>query len=621
MKYRADIDGLRALAVLAVVQYHLSIPWLATGGFVGVDIFFVISGFLITGIIFEAFANGTYNIADFYDRRIRRIFPALFVVYAFTMVAAFFILYPSETENIGKTILSSVLFVSNVFFSRNSNYFDSATKNNPALHTWSLSVEEQFYVFFPLFLFAVGGLSLKAKKQAILAALVGLFGLGVWWVHRSPTDAFYLVQFRAWELLIGSALAVGLVPKMTNKLATEAIAVSGLAAILVAIFFYDEATLFPGLNAALPCFGSAALIYAGGCHQGYVAKLFSLEPARRIGQISYSMYLWHWPMIVFYAYLFPFRNIEKLGLLLAIFVVAYLSWRYVEQPFRAHGVEHNRKRTFTWAASAMVLTGLVAFNLGSMEKSLRPIPQQAENLIAALNYDHTDSVRVGTCFLDNTKSYDQFKTDPCLTLSPTKRNVLIMGDSHAAHLYPGYSINFPTINVMQATASGCKPVLNSQGAPRCAALMAFMQNEFLPKHHLDTIIISSQWDYGNIKDAEAMAAFLKQNADHVVISGPIVEYKQNLPRIVANAVVSGANPDDYAKTYLYAQQAETDAAFKALALPAGITYVSPYSAICTPKCQTLIDANTPMQFDYGHLTEEGSIFMAKQLGPAALGLR
>ncbi len=618
MKYRADIDGLRAIAVLAVVQFHLSIPWLASGGYVGVDVFFVISGFLITSIIVEAIDAGKYSIADFYERRIRRIFPALFAVYAFILLMSLLIMYPAETGRIGQTILSSEYFVSNIFFSHSAGYFDVLTKNNPALHTWSLSVEEQFYVFFPLFMFAIVALGRKWRKPLIAVALVGLFVLSAYWVNISQNQAFYLVQFRAWELLVGSALAVGLVPPTKNQNLAEAIGIAGLGAILYAVFFYDEATLFPGASAVLPCLGSAAIIYAGGSKQGFASKLLSLEPMRRIGQISYSMYLWHWPIIVFYAYVFPFRNVEKIGLAVVILIVSWLSWRFIEQPFRHTSNTRSTLPTFKWAAVAMASLTLFAANAENIARAFNPVSQQSEKLIAELSADHYSAMRLGKCFLDSSQTIASFKVEECLHLDANKQNVLLIGDSHAAHLYPGFHHVFPSVNIMQATASGCKPMEHSKGAKRCLALLDFVENNFLPQNRVNTIVLSSQWAESDIENAVALASRLKAYADHVVISGPINEFRQNLPRIVANSVEAHVTPDDYAKTYLYTEQASTDAHFATLKLPFGVTYVSPYKALCTPVCRTLIDASTPMQFDSEHLTEKGSDFIAKQIGPSVL---
>jgi peptidoglycan/LPS O-acetylase OafA/YrhL len=620
MKYRSDIDGLRAVAVLAVVSFHLSLPWLADGGYVGVDIFFVISGFLITGIIFEAFSSGAYSIIDFYRRRIRRIFPALFVVYLFVILASFLVLFPNETESIGKSIFSSVFFVSNIFFSQSTNYFDTATKINPVLHTWSLSVEEQFYVLFPLFLFAISSFSLQTKKIIILALLVCLFILSVWWLHVSPINAFYLVQFRAWELLLGSALAIGIFPQTKNRVWSEIIGIAGLTAIFISVFYYDEATPFPGLTAALPCCGAAAIIYAGGCYQGFVSRILGFEPIRRIGQISYSMYLWHWPLIVFYSYLFPYRGIVKLGLLALIFLVSFVSWRFIEQPFRQPSSKLTQSKTFSLALAAMAFISIVSYNLAALGNMLNSTPPLAQHLIEALNYDSSKPNRLGACFLTNTNTYVDFKKDPCLNISNDKRNVLIIGDSHAAHLYPGYMQAFPDINFLQATASGCKPTLNSKGALRCLDLLNYIQNSFLPAHHLDTIIMSSQWKKSDILPAVALAEHLRKYADHVVISGPIVEYRQALPRVVARATVANVNADQFASDYLFSDQKETDKEFSVTKLPDGVIYVSPYSALCKPLCRTMVDDQTPMQFDYGHLTSKGSVYVAQQIGAKALGL-
>ncbi len=617
MKYRSDIDGLRALAVLAVVQFHLSTSWLASGGFVGVDIFFVISGYLITGIIFEGFEKGTYSIAEFYDRRIRRIFPALVAVYLAIMLASVLLRFPGENAYIGQTIMSSVLFVSNIFFSRSFNYFDTTTVSNPALHTWSLSVEEQFYIVFPILLFVIGRLPIAFRRGAIPAALVVSFLLAIWWLPISPTETFYLLPYRAWELLLGSVLAIGLVPKTTNRFTAEAIGLVGLAAMLYAVFAYSEATPFPGLSAALPCLGAAAVIYAGSCHQGLASRLLSLSPITFIGKISYSMYLWHWPIFVFYAYLFPFRGKEKLALLAAVFVISWLSWRFIEQPFRTRSHVKSRGQVFALGATSMAAVVGLAFFLQPISAILNPTNPRAEKLVAALQYDNTRSKRVGICFLDNTKSYGAFKHDICLKPVAGKRNVLIIGDSHAAHLYSGYKNAFPDIHFLQATASGCKPLIDGKGTERCVALRDYVLKEWAPANHIDTIIISSQWQKKEIAGALEIARALKASADHVVISGPIVEYRQNLPRIVATAVANGEDPDQRAIAYRYLEQAETDDAFKQLQWPEGISYISPYSALCAPTCKTLVTPNIPMQFDYGHLTDEGSLYLARILGAEA----
>src|SRR5262245_6181519 len=262
-KYRADIDGLRAVAVLPVVLFHAGIT-LFSGGFVGVDVFFVISGFLITGIIIADMEQGRYSIAGFYERRIRRIVPAYLVTVVVTLAVALFLLLPDDLAELGDSALWSALMSSNLFFwVESKDYFNGAAELKPLLHTWSLSVEEQFYLFFPIVLLAIKPLGLWRYAAAIcLLAAVISFGLSIYGVAYAPMASFYLLPTRAWELLVGSLLAFGLFPALNRKLAGwEALA--GLALILVPVFLYTAATPFPGLAALPPVMGAALIIHSG----------------------------------------------------------------------------------------------------------------------------------------------------------------------------------------------------------------------------------------------------------------------------------------------------------------------------------------------------------------------
>ena len=296
MRYRSDIDGLRAVAVLPVVAFHYQFLSFFSGGFVGVDIFFVISGFLITKIIYDDFGHGKYSIIDFYNRRIRRIFPALYAMFFAILIFSYAVQFPSEVNSVGKSIISSVFFVSNVFFYNSAGYFDGGLSSNPVLHTWSLSVEEQFYIIFPVIMFLLRSTSASTRKKVLILLTLLSFIYSVIQTYIEPTAAFYLVQSRAWELMLGGLLAIGVFPKILNKYAIDVIAAAGFLAIACAVFMYSETTPFPGLAAALPCFGAAAIIYSGGCGRGLVYQCLSLPPLRFIGLISYSLYLWHWPL-------------------------------------------------------------------------------------------------------------------------------------------------------------------------------------------------------------------------------------------------------------------------------------------------------------------------------------
>src|SRR5690606_33067212 len=611
MKYRSDIDGLRAIAVLSVVAYHFNFGKLVPGGFVGVDIFFVLSGFLITRIIFDEISERTYSIANFYERRVRRLFPALFVMFAACLVASNIIGLQAEIGEAGRSIAASIFFVSNIFFYHSSGYFDGDLIRNPVLHTWSLSVEEQFYVLFPIFIFAIRKLSLSTQKTLLVAVALISFAASVWRVEVEPNGAFYLVYFRAWELLLGGLVALGIFPVVRRKLAREAIALAGLAAIALSIRLYSRHTPFPGLAALLPCAGTAAVIYAGGCGQTFVSRLLSIRPAQFFGLISYSLYLWHWPLVAYYS---SFRSLEgsaRFALLAVAVAIATASWWYVERPFRQKPFRLGRRGTLGIATTAMAVVGVAAFGAGPLAARYWPDTDSVNRMAAFEDYDNVQSARTGTCLL---KARTDSLRSNCLALAADRRNVLIVGDSHAAHLWAGYQTVFPDVNFLQATGAGCKPYLNASRHQHCKQLMEQVFAQFLPTHRVDMIIMSGRWVTSDLGAAIAASKTLRQYAPRVVISGPIQEYDLSLPFLLAQAEDRGENLSHFAHAHLQPGRKRTDEVFAAATWPEGVEYVSVYNALCAPNCVLTVDDDVPVQFDYGHLTREGAIYLAQKVG-------
>lgn len=296
LAYRRDIDGLRAIAVLAVVLFHFGVPGV-TGGFVGVDVFFVISGFLITSIIWREREAGRFSFVDFWARRARRILPALLVMMFTSLVAGWFLMAPKDYSELGRSIHNQVVFISNLFFMRQDGYFDTASDMKPMLHTWSLSVEEQFYIAFPLLL-ALLSSWLKQWRSALFVLLLVSFAASVWAVANEPDKAFFLLPMRAWELLAGSMLAVMPVRAgRASPLLAQAVSLFSLGLILVAVLGYDANTAFPGAAALLPVLGVVGLIWANGQHPTWVGRLLGSRVLVGIGLISYSWYLWHLSLI------------------------------------------------------------------------------------------------------------------------------------------------------------------------------------------------------------------------------------------------------------------------------------------------------------------------------------
>ena len=340
--YRPDIDGLRAVAVLLVFAYHLDTfatgNISAWGGFIGVDVFFVISGFLISSVILRELDRSTFSLREFYQRRIRRIFPPLIAMMLVTTLAGCYYMLPSQLFALAKSLLAATFSVSNFYFLSTAGYFaNNATK--PLLHTWSLAVEEQFYILFPLFLLLLKRFFPRRLKAAIVLVAAASFLVSVWTVHTSPTAAFYLPATRAWELLFGAMLSVDLFPPVHSTVGRNLLSAVGLLAILVCGFTYTSRVPFPGAAALVPCLGAAFIIAAGQTGTSLVGRLLSLKPVVFIGLISYSLYLWHWPIILFqHLSMHQPRDASnhtiKGTILIVSLVIATVSWRFIETPFR-----------------------------------------------------------------------------------------------------------------------------------------------------------------------------------------------------------------------------------------------------------------------------------------------
>ncbi|MDH5545026.1 MAG: acyltransferase [Gammaproteobacteria bacterium] len=335
MKYRPEIDGLRSLAVIPVVLFHAGLD-VFSGGFIGVDIFFVISGYLIAKIIISEIENSSFTYLGFYERRIRRIFPALAVVTLVCLLATFSFGLPEHVIQTSNSGLFALIGLSNFYFWSQSGYFSPASEYQILLHTWSLGVEEQFYLLLPPIIFLI----YKFRLRLIPVIAVGLpilFLISLWLSQNKPSVAFYLLPARAWELSIGVALACGVIPKSGSTKFNELIAITGLFMVISSVFLINKQMQFPGWVALLPCVGAAAIIYASN-NTGLASSILSLPPLRFVGLISYSLYLWHWPVFVglrMYTaepHLSPL--IASIGITIS-FILAVLTWHYVEKPFRS----------------------------------------------------------------------------------------------------------------------------------------------------------------------------------------------------------------------------------------------------------------------------------------------
>jgi peptidoglycan/LPS O-acetylase OafA/YrhL len=434
--YRPDIDGLRAIAVLSVVLFHAT-PDTISGGFVGVDVFFVISGYLITRNIHDDIMAGRFSYSNFYLRRIRRLFPALFFTLLITAILGFLLLSPNHLERLGESIVYSAASLSNFYFWRETGYFDTASSFKPLLHFWSLAVEEQFYFIWPALLF---GLFWLGRLWVVIGALFLLGALSLvlcsHWMAMDAAAVFYLMPFRVFEFSIG-AICVWLknIPGKHNA-ANEALLVCGLGAIGYSLIAYDESTVFPGSGALIPCFGAALAIYSGQAK--YSGLLLRNRLAVGVGLISYSLYLIHWPVLVYYRYwkFNPVSLSEHVGLIVAALLIAALMYKYIEKPFRYNSRKQYHLKPARFGFRCAALMALIVL----------PAAHAWANLGWKWRISSDSDAILEQVRLDNHRDcgeYDAIRhsgyscTFGAKNMEHNHFSVVLLGDSHSKHWVPG----------------------------------------------------------------------------------------------------------------------------------------------------------------------------------------
>lgn len=570
-RYRAEIDGLRALAVLSVVLFHARLGF--AGGFVGVDVFFVISGFLITSLTWKDLENGGFTLASFWERRARRIAPALVVVTLATLVAGWFILLPEDYRNLGKAARAQALFVANHHYCTHTDYFAAAADEMPLLHTWSLAVEEQFYLLMPVALALLFRFEGLRRRSVVLGALTVGFvvslGLSMVGVANdssatlNPANTFYLLPGRAWELLLGSLVAFApAVPRLLNhRSAREVISLTGLAMILVTMFAYDANTLFPGIAALPPCLGGALFIWGnGGATAGtatFSSRVLAWQPVVFVGAISYSLYLWHWPLLAFGKYLSVGEVTLSVRLLLLGmgFVAAVLSWKFVELPFRERTWGTTPRSMYAYAGcgmAAVLIGGLICRQFDGFPSR---VPAEQRRFVEA---------RYDVAFLKEV-STEQVSRGELLPIgaaeSSAKPAVLVWGDSHAMAALPAIDSLLKERNLagMAATHSATAPLLNwykpngrGLGKESLAFNNAIVQ--FIEEQQIANVILIARWDYyfdpqGN--DAAEVAAgrqAMLATVARLVASGTrpwimleVPEHGFDIPQVMSRPVTDDAH--------------------------------------------------------------------------------
>jgi peptidoglycan/LPS O-acetylase OafA/YrhL len=612
--FRPDIEGLRALAILPILACHLGVAGF-TGGFIGVDIFFVISGYLITGTLLAASdpANGqsiATTLWNFYHRRLVRILPALTVMLATVLILACLIMLPGEIRQSGMSAAAAAGFVANIFFWKTTPYFDRWAEVQPLLHTWSLGVEEQFYLFYPIFLLGCVFGSRRWTWFIIISAALGSFLLCWFLTYRAPIAAFYLLPSRGWELLAGGVLCLLPRMKIDNRLLINLAAYAGILMIGYAIWALTPDSPFPGPNALYPVIGTLLLITFGRDSQ--VAIMLTNTPMRWIGRVSYSLYLWHWPLIVFYRMQFgTILSAWEMALLFgAALLMAGMSYSLVERPSLIIGRKLPMRRVFAsgfLAIGASIAAGLwVSSNAGHW----RAYPQPVVRVLAFQNYLQSrqwqKQTRSGLCHRT------LFNIETCYRPSPGKRNILLIGDSHAAMMARALDHQIGDAKLLQATADGCPPLIDAPAAPACQRLQSLVKSALRSKPMLDQVIIIGRWEPADLPHLTATIGLIQRYNVPVLVVGPFPRYQQPLPRLLAMALLY--NDDALLDREFFKTTGQLDRQVEQIALDNGARFYSPYRLLCPKdKCRRRLDDGSPVQFDTSHLTQKAADYIANSI--------
>lgn len=493
-RYRAEIDGLRAIAVLSVLIFHSELGF-GGGGYLGVDIFFVISGFLITSLLLKDIGSGQFHILAFWERRVRRILPALVVVMAASLVAGWFLLMPNDFKELGQSALAQALLVANGYFSRQSGYFDQAATYKPLLHTWSLSVEEQFYLLFPWLLMATRRLPRRLLMAGILLAGGVSFVAGDFYPNH-PALNFYMLPGRAWELLLGAFLAMMPVPRDSPRWLDELLTGVGLLAILRSVLVHDSAGPATGATALPPCLGAALIIWSNGRRLTTLGGGLAARPLVFIGLLSYSLYLWHWPVLVFHRYWAadPVPAILRVLLWLPTMALAYLSWKFVETPIRKRALLKARPRLFAAAAAAtagLVLAGLCISRWEGFPSRLPPEVVQ----YASGSTDRAFETNVTLAAAQSGAFVELGARDARLPV-----RLLVWGDSHAMAAMPALDdlCRSRGVRGVAATHAATAPLVGYVSSERFSAADCVAFNDavirFVAAHRVTDVLVIARWD-------------------------------------------------------------------------------------------------------------------------------
>ena len=644
--HRPDIDGLRGIAVLSVLAVH-SFPEWVKGGFIGVDIFFVLSGFLITGILLQSLEAKRFSYIDFYARRTRRIFPALCLVLFACLVFSAFYTFPAQARTIGKHVGAGALFLSNFTLWQESGYFDLSSEAKPLLHLWSLGIEEQFYVFWPAAMVAI--FRFRRRAVAVLCvALLASFVCNLAFVVAKPSATFFLPPTRFWELMVGALLAFlirdhegGPVAWLRRRLPAESwahrrmadgFATVGLLMLMTALALIDKSVYFPGWWAVLPTFGSFALLAAGP--GAWVNRhVLSQSILRFYGAISYPLYLWHWPLLSFPVLMgIALTNEVRVMILIGSVVLAALTYELLEQPIR---FGRTGPRTLLLLGAALGLVGLGGLVMKQTDGLLNTFPESVRSIAATqFRFDYSD-YRVDKCMTRLHQGPEIFSED-CIDRRDSARRLLFLwGDSHAASLYPGLARlmadHQPGYRLAQYTASDCPPLLATPASDNrhCARTNQFILQR-LASEKPDTVVLAAHWARYGTEPAivgaqmeslrETVQRLKTLGVRRVVVFGHLPTWSIPQPTLLMKHWRNTGSVPERTNDYLKPSSLSYDKVIERAVGGTGAVFVSPIGLMCKAEgCQVSVSDKGifyATAADDSHLTVQGSDLLIERSAAA-----
>jgi peptidoglycan/LPS O-acetylase OafA/YrhL len=639
--YRPDIDGLRALAVIAVVLYHAQVPGFG-GGYVGVDVFFVISGYLITRLLSGSGAQPLrLSWSEFYLRRARRILPALLLVSLLTTVAAVAMLLPFDLTRFGKYLTAASLFLSNVpEWSEHSGYFNARPAYVAITHFWSIAVEEQFYLVYPLTLYLIGRYLPGRRSAALLTLTIVSLALCVGESYRNPLPNFYLPPTRAWELLLGALIAGNEAHWFTRRRINDAFGVLALLSLVLVVRCYGDSTRYPGLYTLVPCVATALLIVTGRQRAAIVSRVLSTRPLVFTGLISYSLYLWHLPVLIFFGYYYirPLSAAALTGLLAALYLLAILSWRLIEQPLRTRAVLRSN-RAFLWSALAtnaiVFAAGVTLWNSNGLPARFPPNLRIADESWMASRGGFAKCVN---------RTIDAVARGELCSLGPqddAPPTALLWGDSHAMALLPAWRqlAAAHDLRLFLALKAGCRPLVgmtNTSYPPDwqrgCLAFNSAVASAIgIIKPRL--VILNAHWidadaDLGPVSKAAGSppasnfsraleetlrAAQTVKASVCVVLDVPVFKY--DLPYALNMASFRGIGVDflQLTRAQALAEFSEPEADFHRFEQLGLLRTVDPKALLCRGDACAYEADGELLYSDWDHLSARGALYVSSAL--------